>query len=261
MKGYDVRTIDDDKIGHVVDTDGDFLIVEHGLMKSKHALPMVFAEVDADEQVVRTALSKDLIHHSPKVNGDIDRTAIAEHYGLAEGFEDPTARGLGDELEPDDPAWAADQPLHDRIEMRKEVTSGNGPFDEPRFVTRRDGRRSQARLPERLNRPEAGAVHLLEERIQRGALLVVAEHHVPHEVRVRELEPLVTFERLAEPHDAALAADARDLQRLGRHATEVNERRTMSAVASAGSSKASCVSASHDVSFRGSTPMRSTSSP
>ena len=90
MKGYDVRTIDDDKIGHVVDTDGDFLIVEHGLMKSKHALPMVFAEVDADEQVVRTALSKDLIHHSPKVNGDIDRTAIAEHYGLAEGFDDPT---------------------------------------------------------------------------------------------------------------------------------------------------------------------------
>ena len=130
MKGYDVRTIDDDKIGHVVDTDGDFLIVEHGLMKSKHALPMVFAEVDADEQVVRTALSKDLIHHSPKVNGDIDHAAIAEHYGLAEGFDDPTTRGLGD-LEPDDPAWSADKPLHDRIEMRKEVTANNGPFDEP----------------------------------------------------------------------------------------------------------------------------------
>lgn len=129
MKGYDVRTIDGDKIGHVVDTDGDFLIVEHGLLKSKHALPMVFAEVDGDEQVVRTTLSKDLIHHSPKVNGEIDRQAVAEHYGLAEGFTDAPTRGLGD-LEPDDPAWAADQPLHEQSEMRKEVTAGEGPFDE-----------------------------------------------------------------------------------------------------------------------------------
>jgi hypothetical protein len=121
MQGYDVRTIDGDKIGHVIDTDGDYLIVEHGLLKSKHALPMVFAEVDADEQVVRTTLSKDLIYGSPKVNGELDRIAIAEHYGLAEGFEDPPTRGLGD-LEPDDPAWAADEPLHERVEVRKEVT-------------------------------------------------------------------------------------------------------------------------------------------
>src|ERR1044072_7185614 len=88
MQGYDVRTIDGDKIGHVVDVDGAYLVVEHGLLKTKHALPIVFAEVDADEQVVRTALSKDLVHHSPKVNGEIDRVAIAEHYGLAEGFAD-----------------------------------------------------------------------------------------------------------------------------------------------------------------------------
>ena len=131
MKGYDVRTIDGDKIGHVVDTDGDFLIVEHGLLKSKHALPMVFAEVDADEQVVRTTLSKDLIHHSPKVNGEHrphgDRRALRAGRRAS---TDPPTRGLGD-LEPDDPAWAADEPLHDRIEMRKEVTAGNGPFDEP----------------------------------------------------------------------------------------------------------------------------------
>ena len=93
MKGYDVRTIDDDKVGHVVDTDGDFFIVEHGLLKSKHALPMTFTEVDEDAGVVRTTLSKSLIHESPKVNGEIDRQAIAEHYGLAEGFTDPPTRG------------------------------------------------------------------------------------------------------------------------------------------------------------------------
>jgi hypothetical protein len=129
MQGYDVRTIEGDKIGHVVDTDGDYLIVEHGLLKSKHALPKTFAEVDEREHVVRTALSKELIYESPKVNGDLDHVAVAEHYGLAEGFTDPPTRGLGD-LEPDDPAWAADEPLRERVAMRKEVTSNEGPFDE-----------------------------------------------------------------------------------------------------------------------------------
>src|SRR6185312_2754386 len=46
-----------------------------------------------------------------------------------------------------------------------------------------------------------------------GALVVEAERHLAHEIRVRELEPLVTFERLREPHHAALAADAADLDR------------------------------------------------
>ena len=32
MQRYDVRTIDDDKIGHVAADDGDFLVVEHGLL-------------------------------------------------------------------------------------------------------------------------------------------------------------------------------------------------------------------------------------
>jgi len=124
MQGFDVRTIDDDKIGHVVDEDGDFLIVEHGLLKSKHALPKTFAEVDADNKVVRTTLSKDVINHSPKVNGELDRQAVLEHYGLAEG-----TRGV-DGLEPDENAYGADDSLRRDIETRKEVAAGEGPFDE-----------------------------------------------------------------------------------------------------------------------------------
>jgi hypothetical protein len=124
MEGYDVRTIDGDKIGHVVATEGDYLIIEHGLLKSKHALPQTFAEVDEGEHVVRTTLSKDLIYDSPKVNGDLDHTAVAEHYGLAEGFTDPPTRGLG-ELEPD-----SDAPLRERVTVRKEVTGDAGPLDE-----------------------------------------------------------------------------------------------------------------------------------
>jgi hypothetical protein len=137
MEGYDVKTIDGDKIGHVVDTDGDFLIVEHGLLKSKHALPKTFAEVDADERVVRTSLSKHLIYDSPKINGELDRIAVAEHYGLAEGFTDPPTRGLGD-LEPDDPAWTAEQDaaragidsVQERVTIRQGGARGEGPNDE-----------------------------------------------------------------------------------------------------------------------------------
>ena len=40
MEGYDVVTIEDEKVGKVVDTHGDNLIVEQGtIRKSKHALP------------------------------------------------------------------------------------------------------------------------------------------------------------------------------------------------------------------------------
>jgi hypothetical protein len=150
MEGYDVKTIDGDKIGHVVDSDGDYLIVEHGLLKSKHALPTTFAEVDGDEHVVRTTLSKRLIYDSPKINGELDRIAVAEHYGLAEGFTDAPTRGLGD-LEPDDPAWTAEQDaapvgidVQERVSIRQAGARGEGSNDEPPSspgVTGRDRRR------------------------------------------------------------------------------------------------------------------------
>jgi hypothetical protein len=129
MEGYDVKTIDGDKIGNVVDTEGDFVIVQHGLLRSKHALPLIFAEVDADAHLVRTTLSKELIYDSPKINGELDRMAVAEHYGLAEGFTDPPTRGLGDVL-PDDPAFGADDGTQERVSVRKGMTSGEGPLDE-----------------------------------------------------------------------------------------------------------------------------------
>jgi hypothetical protein len=130
MNGYDVVTVDEDKIGHVVGEEGNYLIVEHGLLKSKNALPRTFAEVDEAAGVIRTTLSKQLVHDSPKVHdGEFDHVEVAEHYGLAEGFTDPPTRGLGD-LEPDDPAFGSEGSLHERVLARKEVQDG-GPFDEP----------------------------------------------------------------------------------------------------------------------------------
>src|SRR3954463_291174 len=76
MHGNDVVTIDGDKIGHVVDERDGYLIVEHGLLKTKHALPQKFVEEHGESGSLRTTLSKELVHGSPKVNGDFDREAI-----------------------------------------------------------------------------------------------------------------------------------------------------------------------------------------
>ena len=109
MEGYDVVTSDDDKVGHVVGREGDFLIVEHGMLfKARHALPETFVHVDDDERIVRTTISKHLLETSPKVGDTFDRTAIAAHYGLAEGVVDPETGGYG-ALNADDPAVSAEQ--------------------------------------------------------------------------------------------------------------------------------------------------------
>jgi hypothetical protein len=85
MEGYDVVTIDDEKLGRVVGAHGEHLIVEEGMLrKSKRALPRAFAAVDDSEQVVRASVSKDVFCDSPKIeNGTVDEQAVAEHYGLS----------------------------------------------------------------------------------------------------------------------------------------------------------------------------------
>jgi hypothetical protein len=110
MVGYEVVGSDDHKVGKVAAVEGDLLIVEGGLLhKTKHAVPTTFAYPDDDEQVVRLTVSKDLVDNSPALkNGDVDRRAVAEHYGLAEGFEAPDTEGYGEVL-PDDPARSAEQ--------------------------------------------------------------------------------------------------------------------------------------------------------
>ena len=130
MHGTDVVTIDGDKIGHVVDERDEYLIVEHGLLKTKHAVPRRFVEQDAEGGVLRTTLSKSLVHDSPKVNGEFDRETVAEHYGLAEGFEDPPTRGAG-VLDPDDAAYTEERSLQERIRTREEVAAGEGLNDGP----------------------------------------------------------------------------------------------------------------------------------
>jgi hypothetical protein len=86
MRGYDVVTHDDEKVvGHVVDKVGRNYIVEQGLLrKTKHAVPEDFAQLDEEGRRLVITIPKDLLHDSPKVDGDVDERAVAAHYGLAD---------------------------------------------------------------------------------------------------------------------------------------------------------------------------------
>jgi hypothetical protein len=109
MEGYEVITSDQSKAGQVTRVEGDMLIVESGhLRKSQHAVPLAFAHAEDDERAVRLTVSKEIVDQSPKLeNGDLDRQAIAAHYGLAEGFDEPETEGYGETVA-DDPAWGSE---------------------------------------------------------------------------------------------------------------------------------------------------------
>jgi hypothetical protein len=107
MTGYDVVASDDRRIGSVVEVRGDYLIVEHGtLRRTRHALPKAFAHPNDAERVVRITVSRELVADSPKVGADWDEPAVARHYGLAGGYEQPETKGDGAMLH-DDPAESA----------------------------------------------------------------------------------------------------------------------------------------------------------
>ena len=93
MEGYDVVTIEDEKVGKVVDTHGDNLIVEQERSASRSTRCRTFAEVDDGEQMVRMTVTKDIFCDSPKIDGEVDETAIALHCGLAEDSAAPATEG------------------------------------------------------------------------------------------------------------------------------------------------------------------------
>jgi hypothetical protein len=136
MEGYDVVTTEDEKVGKVVGTRGDHLIVESGMLKkSKHALPKAYAEVDESEGVVRTSISKEMLEESPKVHGEADEVEIADYYGLAGGSEAPPTEGYGETV-PDDPAVGAETQAEragvtpapqERAEAREHMTDSSRP--------------------------------------------------------------------------------------------------------------------------------------
>jgi hypothetical protein len=136
MDGYDVIASDGHSVGRVVGERGDAIVLEHGLLrKHRRALPKTFVEVDDDERVVRTPLSKQLIEDSPELDDDVDEQQIAAYYGLAEGYDEPETLGYG-EIEPDETAGSAgvqtrqvglETPEEQRARTREGVSDTYGP--------------------------------------------------------------------------------------------------------------------------------------
>jgi hypothetical protein len=123
MQGYDVITVDEDRVGKVVGESGNFLIVEQGtLLKSKHPLPRELAHVDESEQTVRVTVPKEIIQESPKVDDEgFDELAAAEHYGLAPSTG-PGTEGYGvTDAEAGDPSRSsAEQATRQGLESAEE---------------------------------------------------------------------------------------------------------------------------------------------
>ena len=129
MDGYDVVTTDDEKVGKIVGETGPYLIVEHGaLLKSKHALPREFAHVDEAEKQVRISVPKNIVFDSPKLNGEFDEQAVAEHYGLASAAPAPGTEGFGETDEGDPSRSSEEQARRDGVmpaaEERAQIREG-----------------------------------------------------------------------------------------------------------------------------------------
>jgi hypothetical protein len=120
MEGYDVVTIDDEKVGTVAEEAGDFLIVEHGLLrKSSHALPRQLAHANEEAREVRITVAKEVFLDSPELDGDLDERAVQEYYGLAPS-EGPGTEGYG-VTDPGDPARSSEeQAMRDGVEPTEE---------------------------------------------------------------------------------------------------------------------------------------------
>ena len=130
MEGYDVVTVDDNKLGKVVGETGTFLIVEQGaLLKSKHPLPREFAHVDDAEQQVRVTVPKEIFSESPKIDDDFDERAAAEYYGLTP-LSGPGTEGYGvSDPAVGDPSrsseeQAARQGIEPAVQERAEIREG-----------------------------------------------------------------------------------------------------------------------------------------
>src|SRR5215218_748309 len=134
MEGYDVVTIDDEKVGTVVGESGDYLIVEHGLIrKSKRALPRQFAHVEDGEQQVRITVGKEVFLDSPELDGDLDEQAIHEYYGLAPS-QGPGTEGYG-VTESGDPARSSEEQaqragVEPAVEERARIRQGEPEIEE-----------------------------------------------------------------------------------------------------------------------------------
>jgi hypothetical protein len=122
MQGYDV-VADEKVIGHVVDkVDGNYIVEQGVLRKTKHAVPEEFAHVDEEGERIILTIPRELVEDSPKVNGDVDEDAVAAHYGLADTTVDEPQGYVDSEV------------VEQRVEAREEVEPTDGIRESPALL-------------------------------------------------------------------------------------------------------------------------------
>ena len=220
MHGYDVVTRDDDKVGHVVGEHGDYLIVEHGT-SSRQAR-------DLRASFVHPSTSRaDLHRRSRATCSTTDRgstvtssrrlaTAVSsEHRGSRR------PRGTAHDRGPRRPTPTTRMSRSARHDAgaaghrhRDTARSATRVGQEP---TRSDGLPRRAEPKGRLTECGLAEARLGEPRAARPATVRSSSQarDLAHQVRVRRLEARRGLERDASRIDAALAADAAHLDRLG----------------------------------------------
>ena len=119
MEGYDVVSNDDQKVGHVVDKENGYLIVESGLVrKHRYAVPLDMARTDGDDQAVRLTVSKQMVEEGPTID-DGNWQAVEEYYGRSSEQEAQAAANIP----------PADQ---SRAEMRETLSGPEKELAQPR---------------------------------------------------------------------------------------------------------------------------------
>jgi hypothetical protein len=119
MEGYDVVSNDDQKVGHVVDKQNGYLIVESGMLrKHRYAVPLDMAKTYGDDEVVRLTVSKQMVEEGPTVD-DGDWQAIEQYYGRSSELEGQAAADIP----------PADQ---SRAEMRESLSGPEEELAQPR---------------------------------------------------------------------------------------------------------------------------------
>jgi hypothetical protein len=94
MEGYDVVSNDDHKVGHVVDQQNGYLIVESGMLrKHRYAVPLDMARTDGDDEVVRLTVSKQMVEEGPTFD-DGDWQAVEDYYGRSSELEAQAAADI-----------------------------------------------------------------------------------------------------------------------------------------------------------------------
>jgi hypothetical protein len=135
MRGYEVVTSDDRRVGHVVDVRDGYLIVESGHMrKSRHPVPREFVHIVDEAAKAFVTVPRRVLMDAPDVDrkGNFDHRKAAFHFGLADSFAELPSGGQGESLghdptygaEADSLATRRDASEHRRAEIRKHLRPG-----------------------------------------------------------------------------------------------------------------------------------------